>query len=91
MRPLCTKCSKRPAAVNYKKAGKTYYRKQCELCLRYGGPSGYMPKWHVAGYRINKQCDKCGHIYNYDEIINNIDDILDYDTFLYSKCSCKHK
>ena len=70
MRPLCTKCSQRPAAVNYKKAGKTYYRKKCELCLRYGGPSGYMPKWHVAGYRIKKQCDKCGHKSNYESHFN---------------------
>ena len=25
MRPLCNKCNERPAAVNYKKANKTYY------------------------------------------------------------------
>ena len=79
MRPLCTKCSKRPAAVNYKKAGKTYYRKKCELCLRYGGPSGYMPKWHVAGYRLQRQCDKCGHKSQYDSHFNvfHIDGNLD--------------
>ena len=77
MRPLCTKCSQRPAAVNYKKAGKTYYRKKCELCLRYGGPSGYMPKWHVAGYRINKKCDKCGRTY-FDQIDLILFDIVCY-------------
>ena len=57
MRPLCVKCSKRPCAVNYKKGNKTYYRKQCEMCLKYGGPSGYQPKWYIAGYRTKTKCD----------------------------------
>ena len=90
MRPLCTKCSQRPAAVNYKKAGKTYYRKKCELCLRYGGPSGYMPKWHVAGYRIKKQCDKCGHKSNDESHFNvfHIDANLDNCKFSNLKTVC---
>ena len=67
MRPLCYKCNERPAAVNYKKGNKTYYRRLCEMCLRYGGPSGYMPKWYVAGYRPKQQCDKCGHKSEYKE------------------------
>jgi hypothetical protein len=33
MRPLCA-CGQRPAAVNYKKDGKTFYRKKCEICLK---------------------------------------------------------
>ena len=37
------------------------------MCLRYGGPSGYMPKWYVAGYRPKQQCDKCGHKSEYKE------------------------
>ena len=90
MRLLCTKCSKRPAAVNYKKAGKTYYRKKCELCLRYGGPSGYMPKWHVAGYRLQRQCDKCGHKSQYDSHFNvfHIDGNLDNCKFNNLKTVC---
>ena len=67
MRPLCYKCNERPAAVNYKKGNKTYYRRLCEMCLRYGGPSGYMPKWYVAGYRPKQQCDNCGHKSEYKE------------------------
>ena len=70
MRPLCVKCSKRPSAVNYKKGNKTYYRKQCEMCLKYGGPSGYQPKWYIAGYRTKTKCDKCGHTSKYKQQFN---------------------
>ena len=59
MRPLCLYCNKRPAAVNYKKAGKTYYRKQCESCLHNGKGHG-IPTWYKSGYRMKNECDKCG-------------------------------
>ena len=43
MRPLCV-CRQRPAAINYKKNGKTFYRRRCEICLkkglRHGIPKG---------------------------------------------------
>ena len=42
MRPLCV-CGQRPAAINYKKGNKTYYRKRCERCLRTGGKSIGVP------------------------------------------------
>lgn len=57
MRPLCT-CGLRPAAVNYKKNGKTFYRKLCESCLYKGEVSS--PRWLRAGYKKKYQCDKCG-------------------------------
>lgn len=58
MRPLC-KCGLRPAAVNYHKNGKVYYRKLCESCIKYGENSG-IPRWYSSGYRMKKVCDKCG-------------------------------
>jgi hypothetical protein len=58
-RPLCA-CNKRPAAINYKKDGKTFYRKKCELCIRYGGIGKGYPKWFRDGYRQKDFCEKCG-------------------------------
>lgn len=58
MRPLC-KCGLRPKAVNYKKNGKTYYRKLCEVCMSNGLHHG-IPRWYRAGYRMKNSCDKCG-------------------------------
>ena len=58
-RPLCG-CGLRPAAINYKKGTKIYYRSKCELCLRYGGVGKGMPKWYQDGYRMKLVCDKCG-------------------------------
>jgi RNase P subunit RPR2 len=57
-RPLCI-CGYRPAAVNYHKNGKTYYRRKCEQCLA-GGIAAGIPKWYQDGYRIKTQCDHCG-------------------------------
>ena len=48
MRPLC-KCGHRPAAINYKKGNKVYYRKLCEKCLRNGVNHG-IPLWKQRGY-----------------------------------------
>jgi len=79
MRPLCL-CKLRPAAINYKKNGKIYYRKKCETCLRYGGVSKGDPKWYQEGYRIKLICDKCGYkskhkeqfdVYHIDGNLNN--------------------
>ena len=58
-RPLCG-YGLRPAAINYKKGTKIYYRSKCELCLRYGGVGKGMPKWYQDGYRMKLVCDKCG-------------------------------
>ena len=58
-RPLC-KCGMRPAAINYRKNNRIYYRSQCESCLRYGGVGKGVPKWYQDGYRMKSVCDKCG-------------------------------
>jgi hypothetical protein len=57
-RPLCI-CGHRPAAINYKKNGRTYYRRKCEVCLT-GGVGAGIPKWYQDGYRMKPLCDKCG-------------------------------
>lgn len=67
-RPLCI-CGYRPAAVNYKKNGRTYYRKLCEICLRHGVYKG-IPKWYVGGYRQKFICDKCGFKGKHEEQFN---------------------
>ena len=54
MRPLCT-CGQKPAAINYKKGNKTYYRKLCESCLRNGKGNG-IPKWKQRGYEKKRNC-----------------------------------
>lgn len=67
-RPLCI-CGFRPAAINYKKNGRTYYRRKCEVCLL-GGVSKGIPKWYRAGYRIKTQCDKCNFTSRHIEQFN---------------------
>ena len=39
-------------ASYYKKNGKTYYRKKCEVCLKHGVSHG-IPKWKQRGYVKN--------------------------------------
>jgi len=68
-RPLCI-CGLRPAAVNYKKEGRIYYRRKCEICLRYNGTSKGVPKWYQDGYRLKNICDKCGFKSRHKEQFN---------------------
>lgn len=78
-RPLCP-CRLRPAAINYHKDGRIYYRKKCEICIRYGGINKGYPKWYQDGYRLKLSCDKCGfkskhkeqfNVYHLDSDLNN--------------------
>jgi hypothetical protein len=68
MRPLCI-CRQRPAAINYKKGNKTYYRKHCEVCLR-NGPHHGVPKWKQAGYTKKTHCEKCNYTSTHTEQFN---------------------
>ena len=79
MRPLC-QCGLRPAAVNYKKGKKTYYRRLCERCLHHGKLKYGIPRWQQAGYRKEVRCEKCGFkaidakqldVYHIDGDLNN--------------------
>ena len=69
MRPLC-KCGYRPAAVNYKKGNKIYYRTSCEICLHKGKKKYGIPKWYQSGYRQKNTCEKCGYTSMHKEQFN---------------------
>lgn len=67
-RPLCV-CGFRPAAINYVKNGKTYFRRKCEVCLKQGVGAG-IPKWYRDGFRLKTQCDHCGFKSKHKEQFN---------------------
>lgn len=68
-RPLC-ECGN-TTAVNYKKNGKTYYRKKCHKCIM---ASKKPPKeeWQVLGYVKKIACEKCGFRSKHQEQIHVI-------------------
>ena len=65
MRPLCA-CGKHPVAINYYKAGKPFYRKQCGPCSR--GVTA--PRWAISGYKLKLACDKCGYKSPHSAVFN---------------------
>lgn len=62
-RPVCIMCDA-PAAVNYKKNGKTYYRKFCDVCVREKKKPN---PFKVHGYRKSSTCDHCGYKSKYPD------------------------
>ena len=68
MRPLCV-CGFRPAAINYVKNGRTYYRSMCEACLK-GGKYAGIARWYRAGYTLKNYCDKCGFKSQHADVFN---------------------
>lgn len=69
MRPLCI-CGQRPAAINYTKNGRTYYRKKCEACNKYGTVGKGIPQWKLDGYEKKDKCEKCGYTSQHTEQFN---------------------
>jgi hypothetical protein len=69
----------RPAAINYKKGKKTYYRKKCEICNKHGGTGHGVPRWKMKGYSKKDKCEKCGFQSKHSEQFNvyHIDGNLD--------------
>jgi len=62
-RPICITCNA-PAAINYKRKGKTYYRRFCDSCLRQNKkPSAFK----VHGYQKQSTCDHCGYQSKYPD------------------------
>ena len=90
MRPLCV-CRQRPAAINYKKNGKTFYRRRCEICLKKGLRHG-IPKWKQAGYVKKDLCEKCGYTSNHVEQFNvfHIDGDLNNSSHINLKTICSN-
>jgi len=68
-------CGLRPAAVNYHKNGRTYYRRKCETCLGGKGTA----RWLRAGYKVKLSCDKCGFKSQHKEVfaVFHVDGNLD--------------
>lgn len=67
-RSLCVACGKKPAAVNYKRNNKTYYRSRCDSCIRKKFKKvAPKPGWIKAGYRKKVACEKCGFNAKYKE------------------------
>jgi len=67
-RSLCVACGKKPAAVNYKRNNKTYYRSRCDSCIRKKFKKvAPKPSWIKAGYRKKVTCEKCGFKARYKE------------------------
>lgn len=69
MRPLCI-CGFRPAAINYVKNNKIYYRKKCERCLKHNNVAVGIPLWKQRGYLKKNLCEKCGYKSKYEEQFN---------------------
>jgi len=60
-RPLCQECNSKPAAYNYRRGDKIYYRKKCDSCIRKTNTSHITtPAWQRAGYTKGKSCEMCG-------------------------------
>lgn len=70
MRPLCSICRARPAAINYYKNKKAYYRSKCEICSKHNGTAKGVPKWYQLGYRQKDHCERCGFASKDQEVFN---------------------
>jgi hypothetical protein len=59
-RPLCPTCNARPVAVNCHHSETTYYRRQCDACLRIGKKlKPKAPAWAISGYKKKERCELC--------------------------------
>lgn len=63
-RPKCTKCKKKPAAINYKRNDKIHYRKMCRVCLNTIQKEKELSNqlFSKSGYIKKKNCDRCNFI-----------------------------
>jgi len=66
-RPHCD-CG-RLSAVNYKKNGRTYYRKKCGKCIT-DSKKPRLAAWEIIGYIKKSQCEKCGFKSRYADQIH---------------------
>jgi hypothetical protein len=67
-RPLCAACNKKPAAINYTRNNKTYYRNRCDSCIRKKrNIPAPIPQWVKVGYKKKTVCERCGFKAKYKE------------------------
>lgn len=60
-RPICIQCKTEPAAVNYIRNSKKYFRKMCEVCSREARRKKKIEERRAsaAGYRKESYCEQC--------------------------------
>ena len=90
-RPICEICGRKPAAINYKMHGKTYYRRRCDTCIRKKKKLPVpIPSWHKIGYKKKPHCEKCGFKAKYKEqlFVYYVDGNLNNNTQLNLKTIC---
>ena len=59
--PLCQECNSKPAAYNYRRGNKVYYRKKCDSCIKKTSSSVITtPAWQRSGYDKKRSCEMCG-------------------------------
>ena len=89
-RPICPNCKQRVLAINYKRKGKTYYRKTCDYCRKANKPRIHKPRWKEAGYHKKDKCDKCGFRSTYSDqiVVYYIDGNLNNNCFTNLRTIC---
>lgn len=72
MRELCERCGEHPKAINYKKDGKTFYRRFCDACI-VEKKKNVKPQWAQDSYKKKFKCESCGFVAKYQEQLTVID------------------
>ena len=72
MRELCERCGEHPKAINYKKDGKTFYRRFCDACI-VEKKKNVKPQWQRDGYKKKFKCESCGFVAKFPEQLEVVD------------------
>ena len=70
MRPICHSCKVQPAAINYKKDDRIFYRTKCFRCIRTTKQKLRKQSWEKIGYTKKDLCERCGFTSQYEEQFN---------------------
>lgn len=85
MRDLCERCNTNVKAINYKKEGKTFYRRFCDACI-IEKKKNIKPKWQQDGYKKKFKCESCGFVGKFTEQL----DVINYLNVYRTVClNCK--
>ena len=71
MRDLCERCNTNFKAINYKKEGKTFYRRFCDACI-IEKKKIIKPQWQQEGYSKKFKCESCGFLPKFSEQLDVI-------------------
>ena len=69
MRDLCERCNTNHKAINYKKDGRTFYRRFCDACI-IEKKKIIKPQWQQEGYKKKLKCESCGFVAKFSEQLN---------------------